>query len=110
MAEVPLSQGKAALLDDIDLPLVEGHTWCAQQVRHHWYAVTYVGRTRVSMHRLLLAAPRGVIVDHLDGDGLNNQRSNLRLGTNAQNQQNRRVSHGASRFKGVSWNKRISRW
>lgn len=110
MAEILLSQGKTVQLNDDDLPLVADHTWSAQQVRHHWYAITYTGRIRIYMHRLLMDAPKSLQVDHTDGDGLNNQRSNLRLVTIAQNQQNRRTSFGSSRFKGVSWNKRISRW
>ncbi len=108
MAEISLSQDKIAIVDDADLPLVESYTWSSQQVRHHWYAVS--GRRRIWMHRLILDAPQGLQVDHIDGDGLNNQRSNLRLVTQAQNQQNRRTPRGTSRFKGVSWRKNQQRW
>lgn len=115
MAEVPLTQGKIALINDADLLLISPYTWCAQHTRHHWYAITFIGsghtaRRRVSMHRLLMSAPPGIQVDHIDGDGLNNQRSNLRLGTNGQNQANRRTAFGASRFKGVNREKRGKPW
>lgn len=105
MAEIRLTQSKIAFVDDADLPLLEGRSWCAQRTRHHWYAVS----KGVTMHRLLMGAP-GLQVDHIDGDGLNNRRSNLRIGTNSQNQANRRRAFGASRFKGVHHEKRGKPW
>ncbi len=115
MLEVPLSQGKIALIDNADLSLIEGHSWCTQKTRHHWYAITYVGsghasRRRLTMHRLLMQSPKGFMIDHIDGNGLNNQRSNLRLATAAQNQSNKRIVSGASRFKGVFSEKRGRPW
>src|SRR5665213_4162813 len=54
------------------------------------------------MHRTILDAPKGIFVDHIDGNGLNNQRSNLRLCTRAQNSFNRgRMKNNKSGFKGV---------
>ena len=114
MAEIPLTQGKVALVDDADLPLLSGYTWRAQKWTggNGWYAITslYVrgsGRRNrlvvpILMHGLLLHdAPR---VDHRDGDGLNNRRENLRPCTQSQNLANRgketkRIC--SSRYKGV---------
>lgn len=62
------------------------------------------------MHRLILAAPPHLFVDHVSGDTLDNRRSNLRLATNAQNQQNASGRAGSSRFKGVSWDRGKERW
>lgn len=58
------------------------------------------------MHRFLMSAPEGVMVDHRNGDKLDNRRENLRLCSNSQNQANRRVTTGKSKFKGVVWQRR----
>jgi hypothetical protein len=62
------------------------------------------------MHRLILGAPEGVLVDHVDGDGLNNTRANLRLCTSSQNAANIKAVWGCSRYKGVSPHSASSRW
>lgn len=87
--EIPLTQGKVAVIDDADWPLVSGHKWRAAWSRRRgantWYAWTSVRGSTVGMHRVIMAAPKGMLVDHRDGDGLNNRRSNLRLATFNQN-------------------------
>ena len=55
------------------------------------------------MHRFLLDAPVGLVVDHINHDGLDNRRSNLRLATYAQNAANRRRGKTNSGYKGVTW-------
>ena len=63
------------------------------------------------MHRQILEAPKGVWVDHIDGNGLNNRKSNLRLCSATENACNRRpVPNCHSRYKGVSWHKRQKKW
>jgi hypothetical protein len=120
MQEIPLYFGKGAkapviahaLVDDDDLALVGPFRWHLREfVRHaktYRYATTNVPRgdgtyNQVSMHRLVLgiAEDRMFDADHRDGNGLNNQRSNLRPCTHAQNMQNRRQYARASRFRGV---------
>ncbi len=64
------------------------------------YAVAHVGRT-IYLHRLVMAAPEGVEVDHVNGNPLDNRRANLRLATRSQNAANRPSYRGSSRFKGV---------
>ena len=117
MATVELTQGQFAVVDDADLPLVDGYSWCAtsktKRGKACWYATTGVqvggGRqTTCFMHRLILGLqPGDPQVDHRDGDGLNNQRNNLRLATNSQNQANSNgsPSRRKSRYKGVYWNR-----
>jgi hypothetical protein len=61
-------------------------------------------QSNILMHRLIMGAPDRLTVDHIDGDGLNNTRSNLRLATDSQNGGNMRVVKSSSGFKGVSWN------
>ena len=92
-AQIPLTQGLVAMIDATDLPLVADKTWHARPRRdgNGYYAVS-TGGTR--MHRLLLGVWDGRIVDHRDGDGLNNRRQNLRAGTQSGNSVNRRTTPG----------------
>ncbi|MHC4574071.1 MAG: HNH endonuclease [Planctomycetota bacterium] len=62
------------------------------------------------MHREICCAPRGVVVDHIDGNGLNNRKSNLRLCTVRQNLWNRRPAGGTSLYKGVCWRAEKKKW
>lgn len=104
MIKVPLTQGKFALIDEDDEPLVLPHKWFAQRIRDRWYAGRNFKRETgwgvLHMHRLLSDAD---IVDHINGDGLDNRRSNLRPANQFQNQQNRGPNkNNKSGFKGVS--------
>lgn len=66
---------------------------------------------QIKMHRYLLDAQDGAQVDHINGDTLDNRRSNLRLATPSQNQGNRaKQAHATSKFKGVSWHKKAGKW
>lgn len=109
---IQLTRGQAAVIDDVDLPLVSGHSWSARcrQQKHGvcWYAATGMAGSLVYMHRLLLGLKPGDHgVDHKDGDGLNNRRSNLRLATASQNGANSpgQPSRRKSMYKGVAWAK-----
>jgi hypothetical protein len=116
VAYVPLSQGREALIDATDLPLVEGFNWSLCQPGTIPYAVRNIrlesGKQRpLRMHRAILGVPDGVIVDHVNCDGLDNRRANLRVATLAQNAQNsRRRKRTASGLKGVYWNKLGRKW
>ena len=104
MKYVHLGNGINATVDDSDYELVSKHVWHIQISRSCQYAAT--ARTTL-MHRLIISPPKGLLVDHIDGNGLNNSRANLRLCTHADNMKNSRkpVPNGkmpSSRFKGVS--------
>jgi len=114
MRTVPLggkkAAGRVALVDDADYDLVMAYRWHIQTSRTQglFYALTNVlrpgtaRRTSLKMNTLLTGWPR---TDHIDHDGLNNQRRNLRPVTDSQNLMNQRVIRGGtSRFKGVFHN------
>lgn len=120
-AEIALSQGKVALVDPADWDDVARYKWWAEEVKRGdrivWYAkreVAMLGKKRrtVKLHRLLVGEPLGMDVDHIDGDGLNCRRYNLRICTRRQNLQNRHnVAAGTtSRLLGVSWETRRGCW
>jgi len=97
--EIALTKSKVTKVDDEDFEMLSRVKW---HVNDGYAANARLGR----MHRLILSAPEGIMVDHLNGDKLDNRRKNLRLCTNSQNQANRRVSRGVSKFKGVTWQSR----
>lgn len=109
MREIPLTQGKVALIDDEDYDRVSRFKWGAVESGGIFYATRTeqkAGRkTTTRMHRFILSANAGDAVDHRDGDGLNNQKANLRLATALQNSRNqRRRADNRSGFKGVKAN------
>ena len=115
IAIVPLTRGYEAVISLADLPIVERFNWCVIVAPTKVYATrTECGngeKRYIYMHRAILNAPPGVLVDHRDGDGLNNQRSNLRFATFGENARNQRISkQNASGFKGVSWHTKGKRW
>lgn len=108
MKQIPLTQGKFALVDDADYEQLCAFKWhtVRSNVRGlvRWYArgpymVVRGQRVRAHMHRRLMGFPDS-IVDHIDGDGLNNQRDNLRTVTKGQNRINS-VPQRHRRFKGT---------
>lgn len=125
MREIPLTQGKVALVDDEDFETLNAHKWCAVRQRHTFYAVRNVrlhspsprGSTMVKMHLVVLSRKpgrllaRGELPDHVNGNGLDNQRVNLRRATHGQNLRNCRKREAlTSRYLGVSWANRRANW
>lgn len=91
---IPLSQGYEALIDAADLPLVQGRKWHIVSSKSPIKYARCWGIGNMLMHRLLSGVPRGLDVDHLDGDGLNNTRSNLRVVSRSENCKNRSTGQG----------------
>jgi hypothetical protein len=93
--EIHLSRGQVAVIDASDYPVVSAFRWYAtpSTVANRYYAAARVrtadGRpTTVYMHRLIVGAPKGKEVDHLNHDTLDNRRANLRVGSHRDNMQN----------------------
>src|SRR6266404_7885280 len=115
MREIKLTKGYTALVDDDDYDRVSEFKWCVNVTRHSdkVYAMTGSGCSRKTLHRFILnLGPSTPFVDHINGEGLDCQKSNLRIATQSQNQGNRRKQSAlvSSRYKGVSWAKRESKW
>jgi len=100
-------KGIFALVDDEDHELVGQHQWF---VNVHGYAERWIyvdgKRIKLLMHRVILAAPPGIVVDHANGDRLDNRRCNIRLATVSQNSLNSPSRKGTSQYKGVSKRRR----
>ena len=115
VARVPLTRGHVAIIDAMDVPLVEGRDWSARETPRAVYAVGHekVGDrfVLVQMHRVIMAAPSSRMVDHINGDGLDNRRANLRLATNSQNQHHRvSPSRATSGLIGATFHPHSGKW
>lgn len=119
VALIPLSRGLNAMVDEADFPLVSRYKWHASPTHSGLlYAnaclgisqAKELGRRHIKMHRLLLGFP-GCHIDHKNGNGLDNRRSNLRFADDRLNQQNKRKRRPmTSRYKGVSWHAGSGKW
>lgn len=118
---IRLTQGKVTLVDDCDYEFLSQWKWQVRRARNgKLYAQR--GRTKaemeaegmphtVEMHRVIMNTPDGMLTDHINGDGLDNRRSNLRLCTTSENTCNSgRRFDNKSGFKGVFWHKRLRKW
>ena len=97
-----------ALIDNEDFNKVNKYKW----FECNRYAVAEPKyRKRIWMHRLIMNCPKGMEVDHIDGDGRDNRKKNLRIVSHKQNSQNRlNREYAIYGFRGVSWHKQIKRW
>ena len=128
VVEILLTQGKVALVDDEDKDLLNAETnWFANRMGSktslNWYVTRHSlsingKRGSVRLHRLILERILGRSlganeqVDHINHNGLDNRRSNLRLASNQENCHNQRLRNvpKSSKFKGVSWHKHRQKW
>lgn len=106
---INLSRGKKAFVDDEDYELVCQFKWHASSSEANTYAVRNVNiYQKQGMHTLITGFS---YVDHIDGNGLNNQRSNLRQSSPCLNGSNRRKTKNcSSNYKGVCWSKKAKKW
>lgn len=119
--QIPLTQGQVAVVDLEDADLAQ-FKWCvakSKDIRYAHRSLNRVGKQRrdIRMHRLILERVIGRELnadeypDHINGDGLDNRRSNLRVASRQQNARNRRLrADNRSGLKGVSFDKKTKRW
>lgn len=103
-----------AIVDDEDFEHLSRYKWKADVGKNWVRAYTHIGVKWTGMHRLILKPPEGMVVDHINGNSLDNRRCNLRVCTRSQNLLNRgRNKNNKSGYKGVVFHpfgKRIRRW
>ena len=114
---IPLTKGKFALVDAEDYDRLNKFKWYAIKGLATYYAARAgrksegLSRSQIYMHRVVINIPPNMAVDHIDHNGLNNTKANLRICTQSQNTCNRRVSAGkTSKYKGVSRKKHDKKW
>ena len=112
MANIEYLTRKGVLWDPIDDPIVLSGTWAVSRVRNTYYVFGTINGRRTSLHRAIMR-PRGKkVVDHKNGNGLDNRRQNMRIVTNAQNcrHRHRQQRNNTSGHRGVFFDKRVGRW
>lgn len=115
---IPLSLGKFSIVDIDDYQWIVNwpYKWRCVSQKYTNYADTHCGyfngkEVRISLHRMIMCVPDGMQVDHVNGDGLDNRRCNLRICTARQNCQNRtKNTKYSSKYKGAVWREQTKRW
>lgn len=115
MKKIKLTRGKFALVDDQDYEWLNQWKWYAGKHRYTFYAERWEyykdKRKSIKMQNMILGKKKDFVIDHIDRDGLNNQRENLRFATVQQNNVNHRISkNNTSGYKGVYWHKNCKKW
>jgi hypothetical protein len=115
--KIPLTKGKFAIVDPDDYEHLSKYRWSARKMCNVFYALRKTvskdgRRTEILMHRCIIKPPPGMLVDHINHNGLDNRKANLRAVTYAQNTWNKRKLNPncGSKYKGVSWYRRNKRW
>ncbi len=116
MKEIFLTQEQIALVDDEDFEYLNQWKWYATKNCNTFYAVRAGGivngsMTIIRMHTVILGKPpNGLVTDHENGNGLDNQRYNLGHVTRRQNHQNRKHQNSSSQYPGVCWATNDKKW
>jgi len=115
MKKINVGHEQFALVDDDDFDWITKWRWHLNQ---QGYAVRKVyingrkgGSYRVAMHRVIAGTPENMHTDHINGDPLDNQKSNLRVCTNKENMKNRKLnSNSSTGYKGVHLHTKLKKW
>ena len=117
MKEIKLTQNKVALVDDENFEYLNQFKWYTARNGRTWYARRHASRINgkqklIQMHRIIINAPKHLQVDHVNGDGLDNRKENLRLCTHQENHFNIKNTHKNNklRTKGITWHKTIKKF
>ena len=104
MKKIALTQGQYALVDDEDYDYLMQWRWYAKYSKGIKSSYVVSTTDKLSMHRVIMGDPKGLVIDHINHNAIDNQRNNLRNCTPAQNTCNRRTpSNNTSGYKGVYW-------
>lgn len=115
MKQILLTEGYLAIVDDEDYELLMKYVWITDKRKRTCYAVAWVRENgepvKRSMHRFLLNPPKGLVVDHVNHNGLDNRRSNIRVTTQSENRKNsRRWQDKPDSYTYVRWYKQRNKW
>lgn len=117
MKRINLTQNKVAIVDDQDYDWLSRRKWYAHKGTHGYYAVRNSKKCEgkkhlIRMHRAIMGLQYGdkQEIDHINHNGLDNRRCNLRVCTHRQNGYNQTSKTGSSKYKGVSWYKPYKKW
>jgi len=114
MAEIEMANtGLIALVDDEDYPLVSRHRWISNELKHTHYGITIINNHNIQLHRFILGSTKWnahkPVIDHINHNGLDNRKENLRWASYSENAQNRRDSV-IDGLLGVTWIKSSRKW
>lgn len=119
---ISLNKGKTTIIDAEDYNKIKMYTWRTFKCKNTCYVTSDASvsgglrKKTLLLHRLILDLKRGISVDHINGDGLDNRRNNLRIATKQQNGFNRNKNKErngkkcSSKYKGVGWHTRDKLW
>jgi hypothetical protein len=117
MKKIPLTQEYFALVDDEDFKRINQHKWYAHKTGEYWYAHRNSSskngvRYTITMHQEILGLEYGneTEIDHRNGNGLDNQKENIRICNRSENMRNRKIQIHSSKYKGVCFCKDKNKW
>jgi len=107
--EIKLTQGKVVLVDDEDFEYLNQWKWCVRKDHNTFYALRrgiksegILWRKTILMHRDIISTPKRKITDHINGNGLDNRKENLRICNHTESNRNRKLQkNNTSGYKGV---------
>jgi hypothetical protein len=113
-----MTQPRYAKVDSADYYRLKKYEWVAQKIGRRCYARRYMAGgkesrgTIVYLHQEIIDVPKGMVIDHINHDGMDDRSANLRAATLAQNMRNRKkISRScSSKYKGIHWFKRYRKW
>ena len=110
MKQIQMKTGEVILVDDEDYDSLITHRWHISK-GYAWTRKYGKNPSRTPMHRILMSPPQGFVVDHINGNPLDNRKTNLRICTEAENNRNVSIqSRSTSGLKGVSWYSAGNKW
>jgi len=111
MKTIPLTQGYSAIVDDDDYESLSKHSWITVFDGKQRYAKTRINGIDIKMHRMILNPSSDKYVDHMNENGLDNRRSNIRVCSPSENMMNRgSPKNNTSGYKGVTFSKKSGKW
>jgi len=115
---IRMEQPRYAKVDPADYERLRKYEWFTKKGKNSFYALRHTSGGKrqkegvIYLHQEIIKVPKGMMVDHINHDGMDNRRSNIRAATRAQNMRNRGKRSGSrsSKYKGVSWKKQTRKW